>query len=223
MEILVFILQPIIYGMQIILDAVHKATGSFGLAIISLSITARLITWPIARAARKAQAREKQKQDEMAPDLADAKSSLSGRARFEAIEVIYTRHDYHPIQSLSGLAPLALQIPFLVSAFILLSTYPALQGVSFLAVDNLLEPDRLVQIAGVSFNILPIGLTLFGIADSYVNPLATASTRRRFLIVAIVLLGLIYWAPSAVCLYWASSNFISLLSSLFMRFAARAN
>ncbi len=208
-----FLLTPIIWAMQQLLTLLQTATGSFGLAIIGLSIAARLLLTPIFKIAAKAEQKEQGVQAAMAPQIAEAKRTLKGREQFERIDEIYQAHGYHPIQSVSSLAPIALQIPFLLSALFLLTDFPPLQGKSFLFIENLGAPDGLISLGGISINVLPILLTAVAIFESYIRPEMTQAIRVRFLIVAGVIAILIYGLPAAVCLYWLTSNLWSLGST----------
>ena len=80
------------------------------------------------------------------------------------------------------------------------------------------SPDQLIPLsfmgAGVNLNILPLLLTGVAIVESIIKRNATKSGRLKFMIVATVIVILIYPLPAAVCLYWFTSNVVSLLSEL---------
>lgn len=213
MHAIEFLLTPIMWLMQHLVMLFQTATGSFGLAIIGLSIVVRLALTPIFRIAAKAEQKEQGVQAAMAPQIAEAKRTMKGREQFERIDEIYQAHGYHPIQSVSSLAPIALQIPFLLSALFLLTDFPPLQGKSFLFIENLGAPDGLLTLGGININLLPILLTAVAIFESSIRPEMTQATRVRFLIVAGVIAVLIYGLPAAVCLYWLTSNLWSLGST----------
>lgn len=208
-----FLLTPIIWLMQQLLMLLQAPTGSFGLAIIGLSIVVRVLLTPIFKIAAKAEKKQLDVQAAMAPEIAEAKRDLKGREQFERIDEIYQQHGYHPIQSVSSLAPIALQIPFLLSALFLLTEFPPLQGKPFLFIENLGMPDGLLSLGGASINLLPVLLTAVAIFESYIRPDMTQATRVRFLIVSGVIAILIYGLPAAVCLYWLTSNLWSLSST----------
>ena len=209
---------PIIALMTALLKVLHGLFGSYGLAIIGVSAVVRLVIYPITKAAGRLEERECRIQFEMAPELAAAKANHTGRERFDAIDAIYQKHGYHPIKSLASLMPLLLQIPFLLSALFLFMDYPPLVAESFLFIDDLSQPDRLLPLGGsLAINLLPIALTAIAVLDSVIKPGSTGQTRLRFMIVAVVLLVLIYQLPAAVCVYWLASNCWSILGSLYSR------
>lgn len=220
MAILENALFPLIWIMQRILDSIADATGSWGLAIVTLSLFMRLPILPISRFADRLVAAEQQKQLDMAPELADAKSNFSGRKQFEVIESIYQRHEYHPIQSLKLSLPLALQIPFLLSALFLLVDHPSLTGSSFLFIASLSEPDALLPVGGDHhINLLPVALTLIALLEARIRPGANVVAQRRFAILTAVIAILIYSLPAAVCLYWTASNLWSVAGTAWRKHA----
>lgn len=213
MVILTLVLSPIVAAMRLILTTIHAATGSYGVSIILLSLVVRCVTAPLAIAVRKAEARERVVQASMEPELIEIHRTSTGRERFERTEELYNRHGYHPIQSVTSLVPLFLQIPFLLAALFLLSDYPPLAGERFLFIPDLLKPDGLAS----GINVLPILIIAATLAELCVKTGMTRSARMRFLVVAAVITVLIYPAPAGVCLYWLSSTIWSLLSTLYER------
>lgn len=201
--------------MRLVLTLLHQATGSYGVAIILLSLVVRIVTSPILRLAARAEERDRAVQAAMEPELREIKATSTGRERFERTEALYGRHGYHPIKSAASVLPLFLQIPFLLSALFLLSDLPALAGQPFLFIGDLHEPDALLPGA---LNALPFIITAVALFESLVKKDSTTSARIRFLVVALVIVVLIYHAPAGVCLYWMSSNVWSLLQSLAARF-----
>ncbi len=211
-------LYPIIAMMTALLNFFFGMFNSYGLAIIFVSAVIRIILYPIIKYTGRIEKREQLIQLKMAPELAVAKANYTGRERFEAIDEIYQKYGYHPIKSLSSLAPLLLQIPFLLSALFLLTKYPPLVGEPFLFIEDISQPDGLLQIgSSLAINLLPIALTVVAVIDSAINPLSTNQARMRFLVISIVLLVLIYPLPAAVNLYWFSSICWSIIGTIYYR------
>lgn len=210
MEFLSIILSPIMVGMRFFLDTAYAVTGDFGIAIMLLSATVRLLTAPISRLASGSQKRTRRVQAEMAPALAAIRAESKGRERFERTDEVYRRHGYHPIHSAASTLPLFLQIPFLLSALLLLSHHEPLAGERFLFIPDLLRPDGLFPGPGFTINILPLLVTVIALVESRIRSDSSAADRRNFLLIAVIIALLIYAAPAAVCLYWLTSNLLSL-------------
>lgn len=216
MEFLRTILWPLRKALEIMLEAIHGATGSYGLSIVILAVIVSFLLSPVTAVARKMEAKDEARQKEMEPLIAEAKAKFSGRQRFEAIDAIYRRRGYHPIQSMAAVLPLFIQLPFLLAALFLLTGLDALTGRGFLFVRDLGAPDAFFSLGPFSVNLLPLAMTAIAVAESQIRPEATAKSRGQFLVVAAVLLVLIYSFPAAVCLYWLTSNAVSLARS-FLR------
>ena len=221
MEFLRTILWPLSKALEVMLNALLGVTGSHGLSIMLLAIIVTFLLGPATAFARKLEVRDVARQKAMAPEIADATARLSGRERFEAIDGIYQRHGYHPIQSMGAVLPLFIQLPFLLAALFLLDDRPALAGQGFLFIRDLGAPDALLSIGSVSANLLPVAMTFITVAESWIRPEGTAKSRGQFLIVAAVIFVLIYGFPAGVCLYWLTGNAVSFVRLLLRRRALR--
>jgi YidC/Oxa1 family membrane protein insertase len=221
LEILSLLLSPLSEAMRLLLVAFNSLLGSYGMAIILLSVTVRILTAPITRFAIAADARDRKIQATMAGELREIKRTLKGRDRFEHTEELYRRHGYHPIKSVASLLPLLLNIPFLLSALFLLSDYPPLAGTGFLFIPDFLEPDGLISLGGETINLLPILITALALFESFIMIDSNRAARIRFLAVGLVIAILIYAMPAGVCLYWFTSTVLSFLRSAFQRLKAK--
>ncbi len=224
MEYLSSLLSPLTQILQFFLEAIVQVTGSYGLSIMLLSVVVSVVLTPITTIARRLEEKDKARQDKMAPLIANIRTNYRGQERFEKTDEIYQQFGYHPIKSMASLLPLFVQLPFLLAALFLLVKYPPLVGNSFLFIPDLSQPDGLIALPGLPWvlNLLPIALTGVAVFESMIRMEATHQSRRRFLVVAIVLLFLIYRFPSSVSLYWLTSNLFSLFRSLLRRFRAGA-
>jgi YidC/Oxa1 family membrane protein insertase len=211
------VLGPIIWVMTQVLEMAHGLTGSYGLAIIVLSFVVSLALTPLALISRRGEQREKALHDAMKPGIEEAKARYKGEQRFNAIEKVYKAHNYHPIMALRSLSGLALQLPFLVAALLLLVDYPALQGAGFLVLPDLSEPDRLVRLGEFALNVLPLLMVAISLLDAWANPLMGREAAARFAILAIGLFILVYALPSGVVLYWTCNNAWALARTLLRR------
>lgn len=217
MNALELILSPIIWLMTQALEFVHGLSGSYGVAIIALSFVVSLALTPLAMISRRAEEREKALHDAMKPGLEEAKARYKGEQRFNAIEKVYKAHNYHPIMALRSLAGLALQLPFLIAALLLLVEYPPLQGVPFLVLPDLGEPDGLLRLGELAVNLLPFAMVTVSLLDAWANPLMGREAAARFAILAVGLFLLVYALPSAVVLYWTCNNVWALARTLVRR------
>jgi YidC/Oxa1 family membrane protein insertase len=227
MSIIEIILFPIIWLMGIIIGTVHGLTGSYGVAIIALSVIVYVALFPLRKIASRIQQQEMELQAKMAAPIREAKSKYKGEQQFNEIERIYNEHNYHPIKSVRTALGLAIQIPFLLAALLLLIDYPGLTGQHFLFVGDLGSPDRTLLLPFFTesplshVNLLPLIMLAITFTESFVTSGTDMATKVRSNIVGVVIFVIIYPLPSGIVLYWTFNNLWSLGAALLRRWQER--
>lgn len=218
MQYIELMLFPIIYVMSVLLSFFHTVSGSYGIAIVLLSVVMSFAIVPIARYGKRIQDEEEELQEGMQPEIKAVKKEFKGEEQFLRIEAIYKRHNYHPIHSLKSMAGLLPQIPFLLAALFFLWDHPPLSGQSFLLVRDLGLPDAMIAFSSGDdtsrINLLPFLMSGISLMEVFMAKGSGAGTKLRLAIVSLVLLVLVYQLPSAVLVYWTSNNIISLLRAV---------
>lgn len=209
MDILEYLLSPIIWGMDAVLRVFYTFTGSSGLSILLLSFTFALIVLPLQKKGQRIEREVNEKISIINDELKPFKSSLKGEELFLATEKVYKKHNYHPIKSIATGTSFLVMLPILISAIFLFSNNPLLANKEFLFIDNLAEPDGTFNF----INVLPIIMLLVTLIDAKLRYKNNKQAQGRFLLIAIVLLILVYNMPSALVLYWTGSNIFSLVSN----------
>lgn len=206
------LIEPIRVALLFVLDHAYLLTGSYGLAIVAMSLVFNLALWPAYHLAERIQDRERAIQRHMAPKAEEFRFVFKGQERYWMMRALYRQHGYHPVYALRGLVPLCIQIPFFIATFGLLSHYQPLQGQSFLLFDDLSHPDGLL----FGINVLPAVMTALNILSAYLYG-DQLSEREWFQsgAVALVFLVLLYPSASGLVLYWTINNLISVGKSLF--------
>ncbi len=210
LDILSFVLKPIIVFMDIIFLFFVRLTDSAGFAVILLALTSAIAVMPLQKYGRRIEDRLRAKMRLIDDELAPHKANLKGEALFNKMEEIYQKHKYHPIQSVGLGMSFIVLLPVLISAIILIGSHPALTGQGFLFVSDLSRPDRLLG----SLNLLPIVMTLITILDAIVRFRNDRSVLVRFLITAFILFLLVYNLAAALVIYWTMNVAISFLVTL---------
>lgn len=218
MSFIEIVLYPIIFLMRLVLETGYWLFSNYGLAIIFLSIVVTLVTQPLSRIATRIQEKENARQLQMQPEIVAAKAKYKGERQFNEIEAIYKKYNYHPIHSIKEIFGVLLQIPFLLSALVLLLSYQPLHGVAFGPIHDLAKPDALARLPDWfpvdHLNLLPILTALLSVGAGYFMPSMTRQSWWRSNIVSAAILVIIYRLPSAVVMYWTFNNAWSLLKSL---------
>ncbi len=186
-------------------------TGSYGAALLCLSVVSSLIFSPLKQMAASLQAREALIRKILAPQLAAIKAQSRGAERQARISALYSRYAYHPLYSLRSSLGVMLQVPFLCAAYFMLSAFEPIRGRAFWILRDLGGPDGLL--GGV--NALPLLMTLFNIGAICTAHGFSRRDRLQALAVAGAFLLMLYSAPSALLVYWTGNNALMLLENLW--------
>ncbi|NKB57396.1 MAG: hypothetical protein GKS00_13805 [Alphaproteobacteria bacterium] len=209
MLVLEFILSPIVWLMEFILTFYTSLIPSTGVSILVLSFTFTLALLPLQRIAHRVEQRIGKKIEATDKELQSQRGDLKGEDLFLLTEQIYKKNGYHPIQSIGMGASFFVMLPVLVSAILLFSNSELLVDKSFLFIDDLSKPDGLIA----PINVLPLLMSLVTIIDAKLRFKGDKKSQRRFLIISLILLVIVYNLASGLVLYWTGSNIMSLIMS----------
>lgn len=217
-----FLYQLLIGPIEIIFEAIFNFSwnvlDNYGLSIIVLSLVMNLLLLPFYMRADDIQNEERAAEDQMAYGVAHIKKTFKGDERFMMLQTYYRENNYKPYYTLKGFLPLVLEIPFFIAAYHFLSNYLPQVGGSFGPIRNLGEPDKLLTIAGVSINLMPILMTAINCVSSAVYTKGfPLRSKIQLYAMALVFLILLYGSPSGLVLYWTLNNLFSLIKNLICR------
>lgn len=187
-----------------------EALDHYGLALIVLSLMTSFIIHPFMKWATKLQKEEKHLQDVMKPQLDIIKEDSKGAEQYERIQRMYKRYGYHPVMAIRSAIGVALQIPFLMAAFYMLSKLPDIQGVPWGFIKDLGKPDSLLL---GRFNVLPFVMTAVNLLGAYTTKGFNKRDRLQAIVIATLFLVLLYTAPSALLIYWTCNNLWTFLGN----------
>ncbi len=189
-----------------------------GIAIIYLSIIMNLLVLPLYKRADDMQAQARDTDARLRDGVTHIKKTFSGREKMMLLDTYYRQNNYKPINALKGSVSLLLEIPFFIAAYQLLSNLQCLQGVSFGPVRDLGAPDGLIQIGGVTINLLPIIMTVVNVISSciYLKGFPT-KTKIQLYGMALFFLVFLYGSPSGLVFYWTLNNIFSLIKTIIYK------
>ena len=215
-----FFIGPLKLIFEIIFQTAVELGCSPGLAIVFLSLSMNLLVLPLYRRADRMQMQARDKEAELAEGIAHIKKTFSGSERVLVLQTYYRQNGYSPLSALKGSVSLFLEIPFFIAAYQFLSRLETLKGVSFGPLADLGSPDALITIMGISFNLLPLLMTLINFISSAVYlkgfPL---KTKVQLYAVALFFLVFLYSSPSGLLFYWTLNNVFSLVKNIVYRIA----
>lgn len=186
-----------------------------GLVVIPMSFAVSFISLPFYRRAEAIQRKERRLEKRMEKGIAHIRKTFNGDERFLMLQAFYRINHYHPVYILKSLLPLALQVPFFISAYRFLSGLEAFKGTAFGPITDLGSPDRLLSVAGISVNLLPVLMTVINcVSSSIYSKDHTVREKVQLYATAGIFLVLLYNSPSGLVLYWTCNNIFSLVRNI---------
>ncbi|NLA58154.1 MAG: membrane protein insertase YidC [Firmicutes bacterium] len=181
-------------GLRWLLQFFYDVSGSYGLAIILLTIAIRLILAPLTLSQSKSMEAMKALQPEM--NALQQKYKDNPEEYQRRVMELYKEHNVNP---LSGCLPMLIQLPFLWALFSVLRNFDF--GTGFLWLTSLSEPDPLY--------ILPV-LSALTTYTQMIMTSADASQKSMMFIMPIFIGYISISFPAGLVLYWVVSNLFSM-------------
>jgi len=216
-------LRVLCFGMLILLGWLQSATGSFGFAVILLSLANKILMSPLTMLADHWQADVNRQHSLLKPELDEIKRNYKGEEAHRKTLEVYEQHDVSQFYTFKSAAGFLIQIPVFIAAFDMLAENIALNEAAFLWISDLAKPDQLAELPfvlpffGGWLNLLPFimtGLSLLAAwlqsEDSLTPELQRQQSIRLYLMSAAFFV-LFYTFPAGMVLYWTSSNLFHLL------------
>lgn len=209
------ITSPFTKFIEIIFTYLLNFVGNHGLALILLSLVVNIILLPFYNFAEKIEKKEKDVQARMKPKLDEFKSIYKGYELHLYTNNVYRLNNYHPAYSLRGLVSLLIQIPFFMGAYAYLSSYAGFDGVSFLFLSDLGQPDGLLKIGAMSINLLPFVMTGINLVSGYIYAKDSSKSEKITIVgMAVFFLVILYTSPASLLVYWTCNNIFSLVKTM---------
>eukprot|EP00536_Pseudo-nitzschia_multiseries_P010901 jgi/Psemu1/243331/estExt_Genewise1.C_3500022 len=235
-----FLTGPTMAFLEIIhsgLNAVGLDSNSWGISIIALTLSIKLLTYPLT----KAQLESTQKMQALQPTLKEvqAKYQSNPEVMNQKIAELYQENNVNP---LAGCIPSIVQIPVFIGLYRAVLDLanenaldepflwlPSLEGPTYGAdptkgsawlFDNWVNgAPSLGWAETTSFLILPVFLVISQFASmELMAPKETKDQQPAFLKVLPLMIG---WfslnVPSALCVYWVTNNIVTTATSLIIR------
>ena len=144
----------------------YDITGNYGISLVLLSLFTFIVLYPFTKKAQHIQNKEHRIQSVLGPQIESIKKHYSGREQYEQLQWLYRRYSYHPLYAIRSALGFVFQIPFLTTAYYMLSGLTEIQDVSWGIIPNLGAPDHLLN----GINILPFVMTLVTVVYAFVMP-----------------------------------------------------
>jgi len=188
--------------------------GSYGIAILILTIIVRVIFWPLTHKSTESMKRMQALQPQMKA-IKDKYKDNPQRMQQETM-ALYKENKVNPM---GGCLPMFVQIPVFIALFAVLRSAIELRYSSFLWIRDLSEPENLfagmIPVVG-SLNILPLLMSatmmwqqkLTSGANVAATPEQQQQQKMMTVMMPVMMLFFFYSMPSGLVLYWTTSQLI---------------
>ncbi len=207
-----FIALPLLWALK----ALHKISGNYGIDIILLTASVKLVTIPLTQTTfRSMKAMQK-----LQPDV----QRLRERHKDDPVALqkemmeLYKRHRVNP---LSGCLPMVLQIPIFVGLYnALMHAIELRHAPFFLWINDLAAPDRLM-VGGVGIPVLTLLMGGSMLLQQWMTPQQGDPTQQRMMMIMPVVFTFMFINfPAGLVLYWLVNNVLSIAQQYVMLHAA---
>ena len=203
-----------------LLNKFHSLLGSYGFAIIALTILLKLLLWPLTAKATRSQKKMQALQGPMGK-LKEKHKSNPQKLNQEMMK-FYKENKVNPF---AGCWPILIQIPIFLSMFWMLRSAAELYGQGFLWANDLSEQDSISVLQGFSINLLPILMVATQWYQMRLNPMqmgpemseAQRINAKMMRFMPFMFLIFLYFFSSALVLYWTIQNLMTILQTLITK------
>lgn len=192
--------------------------GSFGVAIVLITIGIRLVLMPFFIKQSKTSRESKGKMELIKPEMDAIQAKYKGNKNPEAqadmqreMAAVYKEHNFNPLKMVTGCLPIILQMPILIGFYYAIRRTPEIAEQSFFWF-NLGEVNLLMVLIAAVIYLIQSGVSLIGLE---------AAQRKQMMIMGLlspIMIGVISLSlPAALPLYWAVSGGFMIVQTLIVK------
>lgn len=214
--------------MLMMLIGLHAVFRDYGVAILLVTLVVKVITYPLSLSSMKSMARMK----EVQPKIAAIRERYKADARKmnEELMELYRKEGINPFNP--GCLPMFLQMPILISLFVVLRKAIELRGASTVLVpwvNDLSQAEVLFTLPfripgyGSNFALIPIVMAALTFVQNKMT-MKDPNQKAMVYVMPIVMLVLFNNFPAGLVMYWTFSSALGLVQQrLIERARARVS
>jgi YidC/Oxa1 family membrane protein insertase len=215
------ILKPIVIFLEFMIRAFYNLTKSWGIAIILMTISIKIILYPLTYKSFQSMRR----MSALQPKITEIRERLKSnpQAMNKEVQALYRKEKVNPM---GGCLPMILQLPIFYGLYTALSSMIELRNESFLWIRNLSMPDTVAtiktaipmlgyRVAGQGYtdiNILPFVMTATTLLQSRLTSGDRSNQQAKMMTYLFpIMFFFIFWnMPSGLVLYWTIQNILTI-------------
>jgi YidC/Oxa1 family membrane protein insertase len=199
-------IQPFSRLLLRVLVWLEQLVRNYGLAIIALSVLARVVLHPLNMMSLKSMRGMQRLQPEM--ERIREKYKNDAQKLNTEVMALYKEHKVNPA---AGCLPMLLQMPLFFALYSVLWNAIELRQAPFVSwIHDLSAPDKLFDVAGFPIRLLPIVMALSGFLTQKLTPTDPRQASTMYLMNAVMVI-FFYNLPSGLVLYWTVMNLLTAL------------
>ncbi|WP_179955617.1 membrane protein insertase YidC [Paenibacillus baekrokdamisoli] len=191
--------------------------GSYGLALITMTVLVRLVLLPFMMSQYKNQQKMKRKMKVMQPELdaikakyKDNKNADSMSKQQQETMALYSKHGHNPLNI--GCLPMLLQLPILTGLYYAIRMTPDLAQHTFLWF-QLGKTDSILPFIAAAVYLVQAKVTQAGM-----DPMNAQKGMGFLVYLSPIMMGVFsFSAPAAIPLYWSVGGVIVVLQTLLAK------
>jgi len=204
-------------GLLWVLVALHGLIGSYGVAIIVLTLVVRGLFYPITAKANASM----RKMQTIQPKMKEIREKYKDNPQIQMSKMQELQRT-EGVNPLGGCLPILLQIPVFFALYATLDGAVELRQVSFLWAKDLAAADTVMTIPLYFLNlpINPLALIMTGllVVQQHMTPMSVDPMHKKMMLaMPIIMLLFLYDLPSGLTLYWSVSNLFSIIQMRLQR------
>lgn len=195
-----------------LMNALHKVTHNYGIAIILMVVIIRAVFWPLQTKANRTM---KQMQS-LKPELEKIQKQYKDQPEKLHAEMLNLYQTYG-VSPFGGCLPMLVQLPVFFGFYSMLLSAVELRHQSFLWIKDLSLPDTIWHIPGLDFplNLLPLLMGATSIWQTHVTPMSGMEKSQAMMMkfMPLLFVAICYNFSSALALYWTVQNLIAVFQT----------
>ncbi|MCH2204639.1 MAG: YidC/Oxa1 family insertase periplasmic-domain containing protein [Lentisphaerales bacterium] len=181
--------------------------GSYGIAIILLTVIIKILFWRITNKSTESM----KKMSALSPKMKEINEKYGDNPQVKQQKVMELYRDAG-VNPVAGCLPMLLQMPVFIALFNALRGAIELRHSEFLWVADLSQPDTVFTIFGLPFRPLAIAWAVTMLIQQKLVPSSADETQKKVMMfMPVFMLFVCYGMPSGLTLYWTFSTLMSIL------------
>jgi YidC/Oxa1 family membrane protein insertase len=197
------------------MTTIHSVLPQYGLCIIAITVTIKLIFWPMMAASTRSQKRLQALQPQLKA-ISD-KYKDDPLKKHEKTTAFLKENKVNPMGSC---LPMLIQLPVFYGFYSMLRSAIELRGTHFLWATDLTQPDTVGYIAGFPINPLPLIMGITQLWQAHTTPPQPGmdpAQQKLMKFMPLLFIAFFYRMSAGLTLYWTISNLLTIAQVKFTR------